>query len=110
VKGWTPAGTPVELTPRQETLVRALLSRRPATLPARGYGSGWSTVLATAARYDKARRSGRPLKGEPELDDPQQRAPSEVLSEMGAVTTGTVQEWYEQSLALSSGHRTAQTP
>jgi hypothetical protein len=52
VKGWTKDGSEVELTPGQEMLVGALLSRESVTLPERPMGSGWSTVLATAARMD----------------------------------------------------------
>lgn len=52
MKGWTPDGRAVELTSRQAECVSALLSRYPATLPARARGFGWSTALATAARYD----------------------------------------------------------
>jgi hypothetical protein len=52
VRGWTPDGQEVDLNPRQAECVRALLTRFPATLPARGCGFGWSVVMATAARYD----------------------------------------------------------
>lgn len=56
MKGWTPGGDEVTLTARQEECVLALIGRAPALLPERGRGWGWSTVLATAARYDQGYR------------------------------------------------------
>jgi hypothetical protein len=55
MKGWTKAGREVELTPWQETQVRALLGREAVTLPERPAGCGWSTVLATVAYMDGIR-------------------------------------------------------
>ncbi len=100
MQGWTARGAPVELTPRQESLVCALLSRRPALLPVRGYGSGWSTALATAARYDRARGRGRPLRDDPGPDDPGLLAPESELRGMSDYLTASgapenVREWYE---------------
>lgn len=54
MKGWTPEGREIELHPRQLPVLAALLSRIPASLPARGRGCGYSTVLETALRYDRA--------------------------------------------------------
>ena len=106
MKGWTPDGREVGLTPRQEALVGALLSRHPALLPARGYGYGWSTILATAARYDSARRSGDPLPEDPGPADPGRFAAVEVLREMAdclnaAGAAESVQEWYGTAVRLS---------
>lgn len=106
MKGWTASGVPVELTTRQEALVRALLSRRPASLPARGYGSGWSTALATAARYDRARGQGRPLRDDPGPDDPGEFAPEGELREMSAHlgaagAPDNVREWYDLAISRS---------
>lgn len=99
MKGWTTRGTPVVLTRWQEAAVRALLSRRPASLPARGYGAGWSTALTTAARYDHARGLGRPLRDDPGPDDPGEFAPVSELREMAdclnaAGMPESVQDWY----------------
>ena len=58
MKGWNRHGDEVNLTPQQEECVRALLSREPASLPARGFGWGWSTVLETAVRYDRQSSAG----------------------------------------------------
>lgn len=101
MKGWTASGDPVDLTPHQEILVRALLSRRPASLPARGYGYGWSTVLATAARYDRARGHGRPLSDDPGPDDPGAFAPESELRDVAAQVTGSVRDWYETTIQLA---------
>ena len=54
MKGWTPAGTVVDLSPWQEDAVRALLDgRHRQVLIVRGRQWGWSTVLETARRYDR---------------------------------------------------------
>jgi hypothetical protein len=76
MNGWTPDGRAVELTPRQAESVSALLSRDPATLPPRPHGSGWSTVLATAARYDKSGVGSWPAA----LRDAQERREAENAS------------------------------
>lgn len=53
MKGWTPDGHQVTLSPWQERMVRALLDRRHArVITIRGRQWGWSTVLETARRYD----------------------------------------------------------
>lgn len=105
MKGWTPGGTEVELTRHQEALVGALLSRRAALLPPRGYGYGWSTALATAARYDRARGMGTPLPDDPGPDDPGEFAPLELLGTMAghlelAGAPENVREWYGDAIRL----------
>ena len=72
MKGWTPQGREVELSPWQERAVRALLDgRHQQVLIVRGRQWGWSTVLETARRYDlfpallhgQARRARRLRRG-----------------------------------------------
>jgi hypothetical protein len=68
MRGWTALGLPVELTGDQENAVLLLLAwDRGAHIQLKtwGRGSGKSTVLATAARYGRARARGRPLRGDP---------------------------------------------
>ena len=57
MNGWTQDGREVELTKWQEKAVRQLLagSTRRVQVVSRGRQFGWSTVLATAARYDRLR-------------------------------------------------------
>jgi hypothetical protein len=52
VRGWQADGREVELTPQQESQVRALIAtgHNPAA------DEAWSAVLHTAARYDRLRR------------------------------------------------------
>lgn len=110
MKGWTPDGQEVELTPRQAECVRALLSRRPEQLPARGFGFGWSTALHTAARYDQARRHGRPLEHDPGLTDGAYADstgdfadPADLVIMRDRVTADCVRRWYDIALTLPQG-------
>lgn len=66
--GWDASGHPVTLTGVQCDAVLSLLDwdgDHPVNLPALGHGGGKSVVLATAARYDRARAAGAPFDVDP---------------------------------------------
>ena len=67
MKGWTPAGDPVDLLPRQEDAVKSVLAWDAwglgAILMPRGEDAGGSVVLHTASRYADALSKCRPLRG-----------------------------------------------
>ncbi len=66
--GWDLNGHPVELTGWQSTAVLALLgwdTAAPLELPAMDVPGQRTTVLSTAARYDRARAAGRPFETTP---------------------------------------------
>jgi hypothetical protein len=69
MKGWTPAGDPVDLLPRQEDAVKSVLAWDAwglgAILMPRGEDAGGSVILHTASRYSRARAAGRPLQDDP---------------------------------------------
>jgi hypothetical protein len=83
VKGFTHDGHEVTLLPWQEDAVRDLLewdSLRGVRLMPAGRGGGKSVILATAAAYDKAYSSSRPLPDDPRMQEDGEEEAGEDVS------------------------------